>query len=59
MAKTYEELKEKARAEAIDWSYEQAIFNYSYEEIFAMQTRFEKLGKKYGLLKEFRENAII
>ena len=56
--KTYQQLKEAAREAAIDWqdwSHEQ---NLSYGELAEALERFEKLGRRYGLLREFRENAI-
>ena len=31
----------------------------SWEEIAIIQTWFERNGKRYGLIKEFRENGII
>ena len=55
---TYETKKEMARQEAIDWQNEFRNHNYSYEELAEFGYHFEKLGIKYGLLKEFRENGI-
>jgi len=53
----YQELKAQIREKAIDW---QLNFKcYSYEELAGYQAYFEKLGKRYGLLREFRENAIV
>lgn len=57
--KTYQQLKEAARQEAIDWQYEAAEQNLSYGELAEAQERFEKLGRRYGLIQEFRENAIL
>lgn len=57
--KTYEEMKEASRSEAIEWQMNFENYNYSYGEIAYFQNYFERLGKRYGLLKEFRENAII
>lgn len=40
----------------------QSSFNdhdYSYSELLERQAYFEKMGKRYGLLKEFKENGII
>lgn len=57
--KTYQELKEKARELAMDfqdWLSENSI---SYEGMAIASAEFEKLGRRYGLLREFRENAII
>ena len=55
---TYQEMKEKARNEAIDWQYNAANENYSYGELAAWYAHFERLGRRYGLLTEFRENGI-
>lgn len=55
---TYEMKKEMARQEAIDWQNGVANHNYSYGELAKFGCHFEKLGKRYGLLKEFRENGI-
>lgn len=59
MAKTYQELKNKAREEAQTWQLDFANNNYSYEEIGDTHEHFTKLGKRYGLTKEFKENGII
>ena len=55
---TYETRKEMARQEAIDWQNDFCNHNYSYGELAEFGCHFEKLGKRYGLLKEFRENGI-
>jgi outer membrane protein assembly factor BamD (BamD/ComL family) len=55
---TYQQKKEQVRNEAIDWQYEQADMSLSYGELADAQERFERLGRRYGLLQEFRENAI-
>lgn len=55
----YEIEKEKARDKAIEWQLDFDNHNYSYGEIADIQGYFEKLAKRYGLIKEFRENAII
>ena len=56
-AKKYQEHKEQARAKA------QAIqiyqFSISWGELAEQVAEFERLAKKYGLVKEFRENGII
>ena len=54
----YETKKEMARQEAIDWQNDFSNHNYSYGELAEFGEHFEKLGKRYGLLKEFRENGI-
>ncbi len=55
---TYIDKKAEVRQEAIDWQTTWENNNYSLGEIVVFQEHFEKLGKRYGLLKEFRENAI-
>ena len=49
--------KAKLRQEAIEWQY--SIEYISLDEIISKQAYFEKMGKRYGLIKEFRENGII
>lgn len=56
---TYQEAKEKARNEAIEWQLDFGNHNYSYGELFYYSDYFEKLAKRYGLIKEFEENGII
>lgn len=55
----YRRYKADAVCKAIDWQADFNNHNYSYAEIARFQNYFERLGKRYGLLKEFRENAII
>lgn len=55
---TYEIKKEMVRQEAIDWKNDFCNHNYSYRELAELGYYFEKLGRRYGLLKEFRENGI-
>lgn len=54
----YQEMKEKARNEAIDWQYDFENHSYSWGEVAAWAEYFERLGRRYGLLTEFRENGI-
>lgn len=54
----YQTGKEKARQIAIDWQIETSEQNYSYGELADYGEYFRKIGKRYGLLKEFRENGI-
>lgn len=56
---TYEEEKEAARQEAIEWQATYNDHNYSLEELADWQIHFEKLAKRYGLTEEFLENGII
>lgn len=54
----YQEMKEKARNEAIDWQYDFENHSYSWGEVADWAEYFERLGRRYGLLTEFRENGI-
>jgi len=56
--KTYAERKEAARQIAIDWQLEDGDYPYSYEGWAILTNYLYKLGKRYGLLKEFRLNGI-
>ena len=53
----YERMKQRARSTAQFWQ-EKFAETMSYEELAESQAYFEKLGKRYGLLSEFRENGI-
>jgi hypothetical protein len=57
--KTYQEKQAEAREQAITWQLESAGNNYSYAELCDFYAHFEKLGRRYGLLKEFRTEGII
>jgi hypothetical protein len=54
----YQKAKENARNKAIEWQADFCNHNYSWGELIEFQNYFEKLGKRYGLLTEFRENCI-
>lgn len=54
--KYYEKRKAEVRAEAIKYSYSEE--ELSYGELADRQDYFRKLGKRYGLLREFKENGI-
>lgn len=58
MVKTYQQCKEEAREQAIEWQREFENQNYSWSELADWAVHFERLGKRYGLLKEFKENGI-
>lgn len=51
--------KQKARETAINWQNETANASISYEGAAIAGAYFEKLGRRFGLLREFRENCII
>ena len=55
----YEKKKEEIRQKAIEWQLSFNDHSYSYFELTEFEDYFYKYGKKYGLLKEFRENAIL
>jgi hypothetical protein len=56
---SYKEKKATARQKAIDWSTDYSLCAMSYGEIAEANVRFAKLGRRYGLTREFRENGII
>ena len=56
--KTYKQLKERARDIAMDWQETASGQSMSYAELNEAGDYFQKLGKRFGLLREFRENAI-
>jgi hypothetical protein len=57
---SYAEGKAKAIEEAMNW---QRSFtegrSYTWAEVFEYTSHFTKLAKRYGLVREFRENGII
>ena len=56
--KYYNRLKEAARTEASEWQLTSGDYPMSYNELAEVGERFYTLGKRYGLLKEFRDNGI-
>lgn len=54
----YQIKKDKARQEAIDWQYQFADEYASYMDLMEAGDHFRAIGKRYGLLEEFRENGI-
>lgn len=57
--KSYEEKRADLRDKAIEWSFASGAANWSYGELADIQEFFERNGKRYGLIREFRENCII
>lgn len=51
--------KEEARSLAIDYQNWASKRDLSYMELSRWQNDFLKIGKRWGLLKEFKENGII
>ena len=55
--KNYRERKNFLQDIAIEFLHSE-ICGLSYEELYYIQNFFETMGKRYGLLREFRENCI-
>lgn len=55
----YQQQKEKYRQLAINWQIEFSENGHYMSEYAYWGDYFTKVGKRFGLLKEFRENAII
>lgn len=55
----YKTRKANARQKAIDWQNDFGNHNYSWSDLAFFSYYFTKLGKRYGLIKEFKENGII
>ena len=55
----YQRAKQKAREEAMQWQHDFVNHSYSYSDMADFTSHFEKKAKRYGLIKEFRENGII
>lgn len=55
----YQQQKERYRELAIDWQIEFSENDHYMSEYAYWNDYFTKVGKRFGLLKEFRENAII
>ena len=53
--------KEHAREIAINWQINLDLdkHGWSLEYLNDWRARFERMGRKYGLIREFRENGII
>lgn len=58
MGNNYQQKKKAVRQEAIDWQLDSSNEQCSIGELIEIGLHFFKLGKRYGLLREFRENAI-
>lgn len=55
----YSRRKEQAREQAKEWQRRFADTSHSWGEIAEDAARFERLGRRYGLLREFKENGIL
>lgn len=56
---TYQRRKDAVRAQAIQWQADFPERSIPWAAIAAEQRRLEQLARRYGLVHEFRENAII
>ena len=56
--KTYEERKNNLQQLAIDYQLQFAWLPWSYVELYEIENYFQTNAKRYGLLKEFKENCI-
>ena len=54
----YEAKKDEIRQQAIDYQYMFSLISMTYGDLAEVGDYFTRYGKKYGLLKEFRENGI-
>jgi len=59
MAKTYKQEQERVRELAKQWQAEFTTRSHSWAEVGEDAARFERLARRYGLVREFRENGII
>ena len=57
--KDYTTKKEELRQRAISWQYAQSEHVFDLTILSNVSFYFMKQAKKYGLIKEFKENAII
>ena len=55
---TYLANKKAARNEAIEWQATTAQEPMYWSEVAYWNEHFERLGRRYGLLREFHENGI-
>ena len=60
---SYAMKKEKVRSEAVEWQnklYSDDYYKtYDPDEVYSKTLYFRRMGKRYGLLEEFRENGIV
>lgn len=57
--KTYAEYKAETRQAAIDWQASAGTVPLSWGELASIGAEFERLARRYGLIKEFKDNGII
>lgn len=59
MKQDYSTAKARAREQAQRWQMDFGKTSHSWGELADAAARFERLGRRYGLLREFRENGVI
>ena len=57
--KTYKERKANAEEKALVFQCDFSCLPWSYGELATIYEQFKKIGKRYGLLKVFKENCIL
>lgn len=55
----YQQEKDRARQIAKDWQQEESQISLSWEGVMIAAAYLQRLARRYGLIREFRENAII
>ena len=55
----YQKAKGMARDAAIEWQANFCNEDYSWGELMMFADHWYKVGKRYGLLREFAENGLI
>lgn len=57
----YRERQAKARQLAIDWQNSLDLDKHDWSLLYLQEwySRFERIGRKYGLIREFKENGIL
>ena len=55
----YQKYKEKTRQEAIEWQLDFEKQDYCWGDLHIYHQHFEDKARRYGLVKEFKENGII
>lgn len=56
---SYRERKDHVHDLAVEWSYTMGYGSITMAELCDIAEWFERQGKRYGLLSEFRENLIV
>lgn len=51
--------KSEARAYAVEMQHHMSKKSMSYGELAMHQAQLYKIGKRFGLIKEFRENGLL